>query len=213
MSVVGDRPPRALTRSLAGVLVVLVSVLPILGGGAAPAGAAPAIEAQGVALAPSATCAYGDVDITYAAQDAQQQAVTFSTTGGAVLAQRTTNAYKRTFTGTEHVLTHATTPPAAGTVVAVHVVVGAPPLSGANAAELTIAYRCDPNRNDQGGKNTVVWTCWGDVGACPATADEALVVAQTPGAVPGAASPALAVASIPTAVPAAAVTAAPTFSG
>lgn len=174
---------------------------------AAPALAAPNVTANGVALAASASCAYGDVEIAYDASSVDQQAVTFTSTGGAVLQDRTTKAYQASFGGTERVLAEATAPPAAGTVVAVHVVVGSAPLTGSTAAEFTVAYRCDTTGNKGGGNNVVLWSCFGDLGACPRDADEALATAATPGAVPGAAA-----APMPASV-ATPVIASPSFTG
>jgi hypothetical protein len=205
----------AITRPVAAVLAVVVGSGLALGlgpgPGPTPAGAAVPIEAQGVALAPTATCGYGDVDITYDASAVEQQIVSFTTAGGQVLQDRTTQAYKPAYQGTEHILASANPAPAPGTVLAVHVVVGASPRSGSTAAEFTVAYRCDGTANQLGGHNQVLWTCFGDAGACPATADEAVAAAAVPGAVPGAAvAPATAYATAAVAAP---VSASPTYTG
>jgi hypothetical protein len=171
-------------------LLASSSVLGLGPGAGTPAGAAVPIDAQGVALAPTATCTYGDIDITYAARAVDQQTVTFTVAGGAVLQDRTSKAYKPDYQGTEHILaTGSGAPPPAGTVLAVHVVVGAAPFSASTAVEFIVAYRCDGTANQLGGHNQVVWTCFGDLGACPTTADQAQAAAAVPGAVPGAASP------------------------
>jgi hypothetical protein len=191
-------------------VVALAAVVPWIGLAAGPAQAEASVDAQGVALARSASCAYGDVDITYQGAGIARQAVTFSAAGGTVLQDRTSDAFRPEFAGVEHVLAEAASAPAPGTVLAVHVVVGADPMTRDTAAEFTVVYRCDGAGNDAGGRNEVLWTCWGDLGACPANADAGLQAAAVPGAVPGAA-----LAPIPPlpAVAATAVTARPSYTG
>lgn len=190
--------------------MALVVAAPWVGLTAGPARADASVEAKGVSLARSASCAYGDVDITYDGAGIERQAVTFSAAGGAVLQDRTSDAFRPEYAGVEHVLAEAASAPAPGTVLAVHVVVGAEPMTRDSAAEFTVIYRCDGTGNDRGGRNEVLWTCWGDLGACPTTADAGLKAAAVPGAVPGAAvAP---IAPLP-AVAATAVTARPSYTG
>jgi hypothetical protein len=53
-------------------------------------------------------------------------------------------------------------------------VLGSAPPTASTAAEFIVAYRCDGTTNRDGGRNEVVWTCFGDLGACPTTADQAV---------------------------------------
>lgn len=206
---VGGRVAAALALVIGGALALGLGPAP--GPGSNPAGAATTIDAQGVALSPTATCGFGDIDITYAATSVDQQQVSFTAAGGAVLQERTTKAYQPAYQGTEHILANTTTPPAPGTVLAVRVVLGSAPPTASTAAEFIVAYRCDGTTNRDGGRNEVVWTCFGDLGACPTTADQALAAAAVPGAVPGAASPPASAYATPR--PATAVRASPTFVG
>ena len=164
-------------RALVAVLVVAAPVVAATG----PAGAAETIVARAVALAPSASCTWGDVDVDYAADGVERQQVTFTAEGGTTLHQFEDEAYLPTHEGIEHVLSETTSPPPAGTAVAVHVLIGTTPPLATTTAEFFVLYRCDTAGNDQGGTNTVLYACYGDYGTCPATADEALAGPAAPG--------------------------------
>ncbi len=157
---------------LAALVVIVIATFTV----AAPAGGATGttVTAQGVALQPSASCRFGDVDVTYAATGAETQSATFSAADGTVLHHFDTAAFQPDFVGTEHVLTEADAPPAPGTVVAVHVAIGTTPAQATTTGEFFVLYQCDSERTDKGGTNTVLATCVGPYGTCPTTAAEAL---------------------------------------
>ena len=175
----------------AGRIAVLALALAAPAALAGPAGGqatGTAVTAQGVALQPSASCRFGDVDVTYTAQGAQTQTATFSAVDGATLATFDTDAYQPDFVGTEHILTEADTPPAPGSVVAVYVAIGTTPPEAGTTGEFFVLYQCDSERSDKGGTNTVLATCVGPYGTCPTTAAEALAgfgnLVPAPGATP-----------------------------
>jgi hypothetical protein len=103
-------------------------------------------------------------------------------------------------------------------VLGVYVSLGASPPVATNG-EFFLLYRCDSQRNDRGGANVVLETCFGDLGTCPKTAAEALAPETTTTTAPS--SPTAPPTddtnppedSVPTAAPAAAVTATPKFTG
>jgi hypothetical protein len=175
--------PKGSTRHTGRLLTALAAVFALVVGvgvfTSIPASAAGPIDAQGVVLAPSASCAYGDVDITYAAASVSDASVAFTSEDGAVLDAYAGAAYQSDYVGTEHVITEADDPVAPGTVVAVYVWVGAAPPSAATTAEFFVLYRCDAQGNADGGQNQVLDTCFGDYGSCPQTAQEALTPETT----------------------------------
>lgn len=136
--------------------------------------AAPALadtpDAGSIELAPSASCRYGDVDITYAANGATRRRVTFTAADGTVLSEAEGASLGPDFSGTEHVLADATTDQPAGSLLAVHVTVGTTPPTTESTAEFFVLYRCTPASNTRGGANTVVQECHGPFGTCPTTA-------------------------------------------
>lgn len=154
-----------------GALVATVGLV----GGASPASAASSVTARGVALAPSASCRYGDVDIDYAAAGAEAQTVQLSSDAG-VLAKFDVAAYKADYDGIEHILTQAKPPvPAPGTVLTVYVTIGTNPPASDTTAEFVISYRCTANGNDAGGANEVVSSCVGAYGTCARPTGPALL--------------------------------------
>ena len=138
--------------------------------GAPGAGAAEQATATGVSLSPTASCAWGDVDIAYTATGAEHRTVAFTAADGTVLRQFEGKTFDPNYQGPEHVLSETKTPPPAGTVVAVRVTVGSAPPTAATSAEFFVLYRCDGRTTKEGGTNTILQTCTGDVGACPASA-------------------------------------------
>ena len=170
------------------VLALAVAAPAVMASPAGGQGAGTTVTAQGVALQPSASCRYGDIDVTYAAQGAQTQTAVFSAADGTVLHSFDTDAYDPDFTGTEHILTEADAPPPAGSVVAVYVAIGTTPPEAGTTGEFFILYQCDSERTDRGGTNTVLATCVGAYGTCPTSAAEALAgfgnLVPAPGATP-----------------------------
>jgi hypothetical protein len=159
------------------VLALAAAVVPTT-----PVAAAEPIDALGVALAGSASCEFGDVDVEYAARSVDRQAVQFTSDDGAVLDRFEAGAYQSDYIGVEHILTAVAAEPdttsqevpAAGTRLAVYVQIGAGAPSPASTAEFFILYRCAPQGNDDGGGNEVLETCVSDYGTYPRTAQEAL---------------------------------------
>jgi hypothetical protein len=165
------------------VALAATSVLALVG----PASASGVVAPRSIVLAGSATCAFGDVDISYAADGISRQEAAFTSQTGAVLDQFTSDAYRSSYDGTEHILTQAgverdgvrgAPAPPAGTVVGVYVTLGEAPPAATNG-EFFVLYRCDTTRNDRGGANEVLSTCVGAQGTCPQTAQQALAPATT----------------------------------
>lgn len=161
--------------SLVGAALVAFAL--VVGTGFAtpsPASAAGTIDAQAIALAPSASCRYGDVDITYTAAGVTDASVSFTAADGSVLDAYADVAYQSDYAGTEHVLTETDAPAANGTILAVYVWVGTAPPSAATTGEFFVLYRCDGSSESGGGANEVLETCVGPYGTCPQSAAEAL---------------------------------------
>lgn len=172
--------PRTARRSIAvAVLALIAAVVP--GTRAAAAGT---IVAEGVALASSASCTYGDVDLTYTATGVTDASLSFTAADGSVLASYAGAPFRADFSGTENVLSDADAPPPAGTVLGVYVWIGSAPPAAATTAEFFVLYRCDTDGNDKGGSNEVLSTCLGPYGTCPQTAQEALEPTTTTTAAP-----------------------------
>lgn len=163
-------PPRR-SRSLRHRLGVVAAVGVLVGaaglvGGAPPASAASVVTARGVALAPSASCTYGDVDIDYAATGAEAQTVQLSSDMG-VLDQFAVKAFRADYDGVEHILSQARPPlPAPATDLTVYVTIGTNPPAPDTTAEFLITYRCTAAGNEAGGANQVLSTCFGAYGTC-----------------------------------------------
>jgi hypothetical protein len=175
--IVRTRGSAARPGFLAVVGAVLGTLSLVVGTGLAtsgPASAAGTIDAQAIALASSASCRYGDVDITYAAAGVTDASVSFTSADGAVLDAYADAAYQSDYVGTEHVLTEADTPAVNGTILGVYVWVGTAPPSAATTGEFFVLYRCDGSSDSGGGANEVLETCVGPYGSCPRSADEAL---------------------------------------
>jgi hypothetical protein len=149
-----------------------------------PAAAAAPIEARGVALAGSASCSFGDVDVDYAASGVDRQHVTFTSEDGSVLDEFESGAYQADYVGVEHILTAVAAEPdttsqvvpAPGTALGVYVRIGAGQPSPETTAEFFVLYRCTADGNEAGGDNEVLQTCVGDDGTCPRSAGQALAV-------------------------------------
>jgi hypothetical protein len=172
-----DREVASGRRRGASVAAAVVAVLVLAGTWlvtSSPASAAGTIDAQAIALAPSASCLYGDVDITYAAAGVSDASVSFTAADGAVLDGYAGAAYQSDFSGTEHVLTQADEPAADGTILGVYVWVGTAPPSAGTTGEFFVLYRCDGSGGSGGGANEVLQTCVGPYGTCPQTAYDAL---------------------------------------
>jgi hypothetical protein len=177
-----------LRRALVAFVLVCVGSLAFLT--VAPASASSLVEAEAIALSQTATCSFGDVEITYSANGISRQAAMFTSENGDVLDEFETAAYQPDYDGTEFILTDAAAnraglpnpPPVPddGTVLGVYVTLGNTPPTAANA-EFFLLYRCDSVRNDRGGANEVLMTCVGDYGTCPQTAQEALTTPTTGG--------------------------------
>lgn len=130
------------------------------------ASAASTVTARGVALAPSASCRYGDIDVSYAATGAERQNVQFSSET-VILNQFEVAAFKANYDGVEHILSLANPPfPADGSVLTVYVTIGTTPPTAATTAEFVLTYRCTASGNENGGSNVVVSSCFGAFGTC-----------------------------------------------
>lgn len=170
-------------RSAAKVLALaalLVAGTVVADGAPVGAQSTSTVVAESVALSSSASCRYGDVEITYRATGAERQSVAFTSVEGAVLHDFETKAYASDYSGLEYILTEADEPPPAGTVVAVYASVGTTPADAATTAEFFVLYSCDPTKNSAGGANRVLWTCVGPYGTCPRTAEEAVATEDGP---------------------------------
>lgn len=140
---------------------------------ALPAQAAGTVDARGVQLSTSASCAQGDVEIEYTASGVDRQLTSFTAQGGAALHTYDVAVYSSTHDGVEYILSQTKSPPPPGTIVAVHVTIGRSPADAASG-EFFLAYRCDARTNAEGGHNEVLDVCAGPYGTCPTSADEFL---------------------------------------
>ncbi len=152
------------------VIVLLAAVAAAALGVPGPAGAQ-AVQARSAALSSSASCAQGDIEITYAGSDLEAQRTRFSAADGRDLHHYDVATYAPAHDGLEYILSQTPSPPAAGTVVAVHVTIG-PAMPDASSGEFFVVYRCDTVPNAEGGSNVVLDTCVGAYGTCPETAAE-----------------------------------------
>lgn len=179
------RAGRASTRRILAVAAVVATAV-VASTQALPASASPVVEAHSVVLDISATCERGNVNISYTTGGTiERQTVNLTSETGTLLDTFEADVFGPTYDGTEYILTKAGSQrggnqpvPPTGTVLGVYVTLGtAPPV--ATNAEFFLLYRCDSQRNDRGGQNTVLATCVGDYGTCPQTAQQALTPATT----------------------------------
>ena len=203
---------RTILRSRQAVLALLVAVATVAVG-AGPAGANPIIEAQGVALAGSASCSWGDIDATYAATAVTDASLSFTAADGTVLESYAGDAYQSDYVGTEVIISETYDPPPAGSVVAVYAWIGQDPPSASTTAEFFVLYRCDDVGNERGGANEVLETCFGDYGTCPQSAAEALAPATTTTTTTAVATAPTTAPTVPVAPAATPVAARPTYTG
>lgn len=163
-------------RHLVTAAAVAVVAATILGVGPSPAGAAENIVATSVALDEFANCSNdADLDIglesdTVAIEGGLastigdddigsfEQASTLSNFDGVV------DAYGIPFVQAQD----------EGSVIGTWAYVGDSPPTSTNAAEWFVLYRCSDS-----GDNDVLYTCFGDYGTCPHTAQEAIEVLFT----------------------------------
>lgn len=159
------RPQRLVLRTVAALALVAGAAL-----AQTPAVGAAPIDAQAVTLSASASCRLGDVEVTYEGSGLERQVTTFTAEDGTVLDRYDVEAFASEHAGLEYILSQVDgVEPPAGTVVAVHVTIGASP-PGPGTGEFFIAYRCDTRPNAEGGANEVLFTCTGDHGTCPTSA-------------------------------------------
>jgi len=177
--------PRLRRASRWAVLLVVASVVFVFPH-VAPASASAIVEANSVALDISATCERGNVIINYTTGGSiGRQTANLTSENGTVLDTFESAVYGPEFDGSEYILTKAGSQrggvkpvPPAGAILGVYVTLGTAPPTPINA-EFFVLYRCDTQRNDRGGHNTVLKTCIGDYGTCPQSAQEALAEATT----------------------------------
>jgi hypothetical protein len=196
--------------------LALLAGLVLAGPMAAPASAAPVIDAQSIVLDISATCEKGNVNITYDGTGIDRQAVDFTSEDGTHLDLFDVPAYRSDYDGLEYILTKAGSErgrnqpvPAPGTRLGVYVMLGDAVPTAANA-EFFLLYRCDGQRNDRGGDNVVLQQCVGPYGTCPKTAVEALAPPTTTTTEPVPMTSTTSPSTPPAATP---VVATPTFAG
>ena len=140
----------------------------------APASAQSTVDARSAALSSSATCTFGDIEITYTGTGVERQVTTFSEAGDVTHHYFDVWAYTHTHDGLEYILSQTEAPPPAGAVMAVHTTIGTSPPSAETTGEFIVVYQCDPLANAQGGNNVVLATCAGPYGTCFQTAEEYL---------------------------------------
>lgn len=165
------------------VLAAAVAAIALAFGGS-PAHAQGPVDAQDAELSSSASCAQGDIEITYTGSGVERQITSFTAANGADLHTFDVKSYAPAHNGLEYVLSQTATPPAPGTVVAVHVIIGTSPAKPATSGEFFVVYRCDAMPNSEGGNNVVLDVCVGPYGTCPSTAaqwaDRPPVASATP---------------------------------
>lgn len=149
-------------------------LLTLLGGTEWAAAEDDLVTAQGVTLSGMASCRVGAVELTYEADDPPVVAASFTSAHGELLDRSRDDGHRPDDDWVEHVRTVADEPPAAGTLVAVHVTVGTARPDDETTDEFFVLYQCDDRATDAGGANTVLATCVGDYGTCPLDAQGAL---------------------------------------
>jgi hypothetical protein len=132
---------------------------------ATPASAEIAVDARAAVMSESASCSLGDIEIHYTGGGVERQRTYFTAADGRQLHRYDTRVYASSHEGVEYILSQTRNPPPAGTIVAVHVTIGASP-PDAKTGEFMVAWRCDVKGNDAGGRNEVVYTCHGLFGTC-----------------------------------------------
>jgi hypothetical protein len=169
-----------------GMAVALTAAMP------APAGAEVSVVPRGASMSTSASCSQGDIELDYSATGAERQLTNFTAEDGRDLHRYDVRVYSPDHENVEFILSQTAAPPAAGSIVAVHVTIGASP-PDAQTAEFIVAYRCDTAPNDAGGNNEVVSVCTGMFGSCPTTAKQVVdgvpVATSSPAAPTEAAAP------------------------
>jgi hypothetical protein len=150
---------------VAVLLVLAFAVLP------RPAGATGTVDPQAATLSSSASCSQGDIEITYSATGVERQITHFTAADGRDLHRYDVAVYSPDHEEVEYILSQTRQPPPAGTIVAVHVTIGASPPDAATG-EFFVAWRCDTLPNDQGGNNVLLDTCVGLYGDCPTNAKQ-----------------------------------------
>ena len=142
--------------------------------GAGPAVAAENIIATSVALSPDgADCTAADLDIGMDATATDTETGLVTNLAGEVLGEFEQAGDWDGFDGVEEGYGPAISPAQAeGTVIGSYASIGTAPLSSSSAAEWFVLYRCS-----NVGASVVLYSCFGDLGTCPTTAEEGAAAA------------------------------------
>jgi hypothetical protein len=158
-------------RMFIGTVSVLALLSGIVVATAGPASAAANITATSVALNAGAGCDSADLDLGMVSDTVDNETGLITNAAGETLGQFDQPS---SFSGYDGVFDGYGQPVSPdqpeGTVIGSYASIGTAPLSAATAAEWFVLYQCGS------GGNTVLLSCFGDLGACPGTAVEALAL-------------------------------------
>lgn len=136
-----------------------------------PAAAAGPAVATSVALNANASCANASLDLGVVTGDIDTETGLATALDGEVMDEWSQDSNLDNFNGVSLGYTiWATADP--GTVIGSYASIGVAPLSPDTAAEWFVLYQCGAV-----GENTVLYTCYGDLGTCPTTAAEGAAAA------------------------------------
>lgn len=157
------------TLGLAAAAAGLASMTLLIGG---PAKAATDVTAEGVALADGADCDDSSLDLTLTSGDIDREAGKASILDGTVEGEfeqnsnSLDNSNSETFEGYGVDLD---TERPDGTIIGTYAYLGDTPPTAAGTAEFFVLYGCSTS----GASNETLYTCFGDYGTCPQTAEDA----------------------------------------
>ena len=135
-----------------------------------PASAAANITATSVALNSGAGCDNADLDIGMVSDTVDNETGLITNAAGETLGSSTTATSFSGYDGVYEGYGQPVSPTQAdGTIIGSYATIGTTPLTPDSAVEWFVLYRCGT------GGNTVLLTCYGDLGTCPQTAVEALL--------------------------------------
>jgi hypothetical protein len=152
-----------------GALSALALVAGTVAVTALPASAAANITATSVALNATADCTNADLDIGMVSDTVDNETGLITNAAGETLGQFDQPSSFSGFDGVFDGYGQPVSPDQPeGTIIGSFASIGTSPLTASTAAEWFVLYQCGS------GGNTVLMSCFGDLGTCPGTAVEAL---------------------------------------
>ena len=167
------KPEVNVRRRLLALTSALLLTAGALAVGAGPARAADNIIATSVALNEGADCADADLDIGMDATTTDTETGLVTNLAGEVLGEfEQPGDWDGTNEVHEGYGLSIDPDQAEGTVIGSYASIGTAPLTSSSAVEWFVLYRCS-----NGGENVVIFSCFGDLGTCPTTAEEGAAAA------------------------------------